>query len=107
MMPKVVNLTGQGRKPNEVGPNEVYIGRNTYNGWRKSKWHNPYLVDKPGKKRDGTREEVLAKYRKYLLSNAELMADLPELLGKDLFCWCAPEGCHGDLLLKLANELPR
>ena len=32
------------------------------------------------------------------------MAALPELRGKDLLCWCAPEACHGDLLLKQANE---
>ena len=31
-MPKVVNLTGTGRRRNEVGPNEVYIGRQTRNG---------------------------------------------------------------------------
>jgi hypothetical protein len=24
----------------------------------------------------------------------------------DLVCWCAPESCHGDLLLKLANLPP-
>ena len=33
-----------------------------------------------------------------------LMAALPELRGKDLLCWCAPEAYHGDLLLRLANE---
>jgi hypothetical protein len=31
------------------------------------------------------------------------MAALPELRGRDLFCWCAPEACHGDALLELAN----
>src|SRR4051794_26242749 len=30
---------------------------------------------------------------------------LPELRGKDLVCWCAPENCHGDVLLDLANKL--
>jgi len=30
---------------------------------------------------------------------------LPELRGKDLGCWCAPENCHGDVLLALANKL--
>src|SRR3954447_14519042 len=32
-VPVVVNA--KSRKPNEVGPNEVYIGRATRNGWRK------------------------------------------------------------------------
>jgi hypothetical protein len=31
------------------------------------------------------------------------MAALPELRGKDLACWCAPERCHGQVLLELAN----
>jgi len=31
------------------------------------------------------------------------MAALPELRGQDLVCWCAPEACHGDILLELAN----
>jgi Domain of unknown function (DUF4326) len=34
------------------------------------------------------------------------MASLPELRGKDLLCWCAPEVCHGDELLELANAEP-
>jgi hypothetical protein len=26
-----------------------------------------------------------------------------ELSGKDLVCFCAPKGCHGDVLLEVAN----
>ena len=26
------------------------------------------------------------------------------LKGKDLACWCAPELCHGEVLLEMANE---
>ena len=26
-----------------------------------------------------------------------------ELKGKDLICWCAPERCHAEILLKYAN----
>ena len=33
------------------------------------------------------------------------MAQLPELKGKVLGCWCAPEGCHGDVLAELADSL--
>ncbi|WP_245303774.1 DUF4326 domain-containing protein [Pseudorhodoplanes sinuspersici] len=32
-----------------------------------------------------------------------LVSQLHELEGKDLVCWCSPEACHGDVLLKLAN----
>jgi hypothetical protein len=34
------------------------------------------------------------------------MAALSELRGKDLICWCAPEACHADVLLELANPAP-
>lgn len=30
---------------------------------------------------------------------------LSELTGKDLVCWCAPNLCHGDVLLRHANKL--
>ncbi len=79
---------------------DVYIGGKTprYN-MPESKWHNPFKID-----RDGTREEVIEKYRQYLLSNPALMACLPELKGKVLGCWCAPKACHGDVLVELANK---
>jgi Domain of unknown function (DUF4326) len=100
-MPKVVNLKGTGRRPNEVGPNEVYIGRHTQNGWRKSKWGNPFRL--PRNTSMEQRAEVLAMYRRWLLGQSALMGALPELHGKNLLCWCAPEACHGDVLLALAN----
>ena len=31
-------------------------------------------------------------------------ADVVELRGRDLACWCSPDGpCHADVLLELAN----
>lgn len=85
-MAKVLN-----KKRGGVPAGAVYIGR-------PSKWGNPFVIGK-----DGTRDEVIAKYRTYLLRDAQLMAALPELRGKDLVCWCAPCACHGDVLLELAN----
>ena len=70
----------------------------------KTKWANPFKIDKPGKLRDGTRAEVIAKHRAWIMKQPELMAALPELRGKDLACWCAPLPCHADVLLKLANR---
>jgi hypothetical protein len=96
-MPAVLDASG--RKPNELQPNEVYIGRG-FRGWRKSKWANPFNLP-----RDATpeqREEVIAIYRRWLLHRPDLLAALPELRGKDLVCWCAPEACHGHVLLELA-----
>jgi hypothetical protein len=48
-------------------------------------------------------EEVIARYRAWLCGQPELIAALPELRGKDLICWCAPDSCHADVLLELAK----
>jgi hypothetical protein len=92
------------RKNNHVLQDcEVYIGRQVnQGGWilPQSKWHNPYKVGV-----DGTREQVIAKFEKYLLGNEKLMKSLPELKGKILGCWCKPKACHGDVLAKYANSI--
>ncbi len=72
---------------------DIYIGR-------PSKWGNPFVIGK-----DGTREEVIAKYREYILNNEELKSSLPELKGKILGCWCSPKPCHGDVLIELLDGL--
>jgi hypothetical protein len=72
--------------------NRVYVGR-------RSKWGNPFEIGQ-----DGTREEVIAKYRDFLLRQSCLMEALSELAGKDLVCWCAPKACHADVLMELANR---
>jgi hypothetical protein len=74
------------------GANAVYIGRPT-------KWGNPFVMG-----RDGNRVEVILKYEKWICDQPNLLADLHELTGKNLICWCAPDPCHGDILLKLANS---
>jgi hypothetical protein len=81
-------------------PYDVYIGRAVPGtGLRRSKWFNPYEIGK-----HGSREEVILKYERYLLANEKLMAALPELRGKVLGCWCHPKRCHGDVLVRWANE---
>jgi hypothetical protein len=88
-------------------PFDIYIGRysrsvrlNTQQrcSSKPYKWGNPFVEGK-----DGTREEVIIKYRKWLLSNPELLKQLPELCGKKLGCWCKPLPCHGDVLKDLAE----
>jgi len=78
----------------------VYIGRNnkTYN-FKESKWHNPFVIDK-----NNTRDDVIKKYEEYILNNKDLYDSLEELDGYDLYCWCYPLKCHGDVLIKLLNE---
>ncbi len=65
---------------------------------RKSKWGNPFHIGP-----DGTREEVIEKYREWILDQPELLEALPELRGKRLGCWCYPLPCHGDVLVELVD----
>lgn len=79
---------------------DVYIGRAVpRSGLKASVWGNPFIIGK-----DGSRDEVMKKYRAWLLSNPELLSQLPALKGKILGCWCAPEACHGEILAELANS---
>jgi hypothetical protein len=68
----------------------VYVGR-------PGKWGNPFVLGK-----DGTRAEVIEKYRRWLCDSGKI-AEIAELRGKHLVCWCAPLRCHADVLLELAN----
>ena len=61
-MPVVVSA--RGRKPNEIEPQEVYVGRHTRNGWRKSKWANPFRV--PHNAGQEHRDQAVAMYRAWL-----------------------------------------
>jgi len=81
----------------------LYIGRQIpWQGLSRSCWANPFKAP-----RDGTLAEVLAKYELYVRSRPELLERLPELAGMDLACWCVPAPCHGDVLVRLFNELVR
>lgn len=87
-MPKVLNQKTDGRPEGAV-----YIGR-------PSKWGNPFVIG-----RDGNREQVIQKYENFICQSL-LLSAVHELAGKDLVCWCAPQACHGDVLLRLANPAP-
>lgn len=76
----------------KVDPFDVYIGR-------PSKWGNPFVVDL-----DGTRAEVIEKYKNWIQTQPDLLNSLHELKGKVLGCWCSPKPCHGDVLTELANK---
>ena len=73
-------------------PFDVYIGR-------PSKWGNPFEIGK-----DGTRAEVIEKYREWILTQPDLLSQLNELKGKTLGCWCSPSPCHGDVLVELIDK---
>ena len=68
---------------------------------RRTKWGNPFVIGK-----DGTREEVIAKYAAWVPTQQHLMDSLHELKDKTLGCWCAPQACHGDVLIRLVEDWP-
>lgn len=92
----LINIRGQhGRHRAERAKsagNYVLIGR-------PSIWGNPYTIGK-----DGSRKEVVEKYRRYLMSRPDLLAKIPELEGAVLGCWCLPSPCHGEVLLELLGQ---
>lgn len=75
-------------------PFDIFIGR-------PSKWSNPFPIRK-----DRSREEAVRLYEKWIRRKPELLADLHELEGKVLGCWCKEgELCHGDVLIRLLDEM--
>ncbi|KKN34297.1 hypothetical protein LCGC14_0794940 [marine sediment metagenome] len=80
---------------------DIYIGRGLYYPnarFSQSKWHNPFRVKKFGLKK------ALELYEKHIRNNVRLWNALHELKNKVLGCWCKPEPCHGDILIKLLKE---
>lgn len=81
---------------------DVYIGRACYQGgWNlpSSPFANPFSTSKYG------RDEAIKMYEKYIRNNPNLLKQLHTLKNKTLGCWCKPEPCHGDVLVKLINEI--
>ncbi len=89
-------------------PNNVYIGRSGVvfiNGERfpknASKWANPFTVKEHG--RDRCLELYEERIRKFI--EKEGTVEIIKLKNKTLGCWCKPDKCHGDILVKILNEL--
>lgn len=87
-MPKVLNI-----HTDQIGLDDVNI-------MRRSPWGNPYKIGV-----DGNRAMVLWKYRVWINAQPMFIEKVEkELVGKNLVCCCAPNGCHGDILLEIANK---
>ena len=85
------------------GEEYVYIGRGCWQRRRRiprSPYANRFAIGK-----DGTREEVIAKYAEWLESRPELVQRLADSPAKYLLCHCAPLACHGDVLAKAVAKL--
>jgi len=82
----------------------VFINKKRYPP-QNSEWHNPFKISK-----DMTRDQCLRKYKKYLiekLKDNECLERFKKLRGKNLGCWCKPEKCHGDIIIKLLDDMER
>jgi len=77
---------------------DVFIGRGTVMGYG-----NPYKVGP-----DGTREQVIEKYKVYfykrLETNPEFKTAVLKLKGKVLGCYCKPLLCHGDIIVEYLDS---
>lgn len=81
--------------------NAIYIGR-------PGPYGNPFKI---GEIHNGIRLNrimVLDCYEDWLLWSDQgqevLKRAKKELIGKNLICWCVPEACHGEILIKALTQ---
>lgn len=96
-----------GKRDGFIGANKIYIGRaNKRYKLPESPLKNPFQIGK-----DGTREEVVEKFRRYLWKHcqqgdkSEVYRELQAIAQRvkqgekvELCCWCKPLSCHGDVV---------
>lgn len=79
------------------GGDYIYIGRG-------SPFGNPFKIGE-----DGTREEVIEKYRHYFYDRLSWDSNFKEkvesLRGCVIGCFCKPQPCHGDIIKEYLDEL--
>jgi hypothetical protein len=71
---------------------------------RKSIFGNPYVIG-----RDGTREEVIEKYRVWFykkLKDSSFRDRVLALKDHILGCWCKPDDCHGNVIVEYLEGIP-
>ena len=103
MTTTVVNKRAPSFKPNA---NQRYIGRGSLFG-------NPFTHLPLGRTKAQfqvkTQEESMVCFeswlRERLANDLSLRQKLLELDGHELVCYCKPAPCHGDILIKLIEEL--
>lgn len=83
MRPRVLN-----KRIHVIPHDAVYCGRG-------SPWGNPFRIGE-----HGNRDMVCDRFEREILPELDVSA----LRGKDLVCYCAPQRCHCDAILRKANE---
>ena len=87
-MPKVYN-----KRHKDIPKDAIYVGRPT-------RWGNPYHIGK-----HGDRDTIIKRFEVYAIAKHQRDPTwLTPLRNKNLVCWCKPQSCHADILLKLANS---
>lgn len=79
---------------------DIYIGRAVHytEFTKKSVWANPFPKGDP---------KCLENYEKYIrmrIGDDPEIYNIESLRGKVLGCWCKPNKCHGDILIKILGE---
>ena len=101
-------IATNGYKDGFIGEDIIYLGRyNDKLDLKASPLANPFKIGT-----DGTRDEVIQKYRKWLFEkikkkDSNVMGALNMLklavlkkMHKKLACYCKPEPCHVDVVIK-------
>lgn len=96
------------------GSSKLYIGRAN----KSYSLSGSVLQNKFALGRDGTREEVIEKYRRWLWAEVqkrgEVWQELVRIAQKvkagetvQLVCWCKPLKCHGDVVKRCVEWMIR
>lgn len=95
----------------DMRPGDVYIGRAGHG--KTGTFGNPFVVGKMCSRchrYHATRESTLPCYEAYLNERAEkdsnFRAELLNLRNKRLGCFCKPDACHGDVIVRWLERNP-
>jgi hypothetical protein len=101
---EITNVKEYGSTVHQLPSGTHYIGRYIPGRYPSSPFWNRHKVGHscPECKTTHTRSEAIAKFRDDFLSNEGLQRLAVEKLSGAvaLACWCAPEPCHGSVLVE-------
>ena len=79
----------------------AHVHNNTVLIDRRTKWGNRFRIGP-----DGTRDQVIARYRadlwRRIRAGEIALEELAEIAGCWYACWCLPRRCHGEVLARAA-----